>query len=153
MAVANTLSLAPRTKFFKPVAWRVYTGFERELTNGVDQLVYHVTGGGGGNWNVFDNSQFYTLATGRLEINKQMDHTIEPGLGFITGFLSHFGWSTARLEASGEHFTDDMYRLRTQYIHNFVINTNNSLKIFAKYEWQENNVEFSDINIGYQYYF
>jgi len=149
----DIFSLAPRTQFFKPVAWRVYTGFERELTNGVDQLVYHVTGGGGGNWNVFDNNQFYTLATGRLEINKQLEHTIEPAIGFITGFLSHFSTSTARLEISGEHFTDGIYRLRTQYIHNFVINTNNSLKIYAKYQWQDDNVEFSDINISYQYYF
>jgi len=151
--VIDIFSLAPRTPFFKPTAWRVYTGFERELTNDVDQLVYHVTGGGGGNWNVFDNSQFYTLATGRLEINKQLEHSIEPAIGFITGFLSHFSTSTARLEVSGEHFLDDVYRLRTQYTHNFVINTNNSLKIFAKYQWQENNVEYSDININYQYYF
>jgi hypothetical protein len=149
----DIFSLAPRTQFFKPVAWRVYTGFERQFTKGVDQLGYHVTGGGGGNWNFLGNNQFYTLATGRLEINKQMNNTVEPGIGFITGFLSHFGWSTARLELSGEHFTGNMYRLRTTYTHNFVINTNNSLKIFAKDEWQENDVEFSDINLSYQYYF
>jgi len=149
----DIFSLAPRTQFFKPVAWRVYTGFERQFTKGVDQLGYHVTGGGGGNWQFLGDNQFYTLATGRLEINKQMNNTIEPGLGFITGFLSHFGWSTARLELSGEHFTGNMYRLRTTYTHNFVINTNNSLKIFAKYEWQENDVGFSDINLSYQYYF
>ena len=149
----DIFSLAPRTQFFKPVAWRVYTGFERQFTKGVDQLTYHVTGGGGGNWKFLGDNQFYTLATGRLEINKQMNNTIEPGLGFITGFLSHFGWSTARLELSGEHFTGNMYRLRTTYTHNFVINTNNSLKIFAQYEWQENDVGFSDINLSYQYYF
>ncbi len=149
----DIFSLAPRTQFFKPVAWRVYTGFERQFTKGVDQLGYHVTGGAGGNWKFLGDNQFYTLATGRLEINKQLDHTVEPGIGFITGFLSHFGWSTARLELSGEHFTGNMYRLRATYTHNFVINTNNSLKIFAKYEWQENDVEFSDINLSYQYYF
>jgi hypothetical protein len=149
----DIFSLAPRTEFFKPVAWRVYTGFERQYTKGVDQLGYHVTGGGGGNWKFLGDNQFYTLATGRLEINKQFDHTVEPGLGFITGFLSHFGWSTARLEVSGEHFTGNTYRLRALYTHNFIINTNNSLKIFAQYEWQENNTEFSDINLGYQYYF
>jgi len=149
----DIFSLAPRTQFFKPIAWRVYTGLERQFTNGVDQLGYHVTGGGGGSWKFLGDNQFYTLATARLEINKQMNNTIEPGLGFITGFLSYFGWSTARLELSGEHFTGSMYRLRTIYTHNFVINTNNSLKIFAKYEWQENDVGFSDINLSYQYYF
>ena len=151
--IIDIFSLAPRTQFFKPIAWRIYTGFERQYTKGIDQLGYHVTGGGGGNWNFLDDQQFYLLATGRLEINKQLDHTIEPGLGFITGLLSHFGTNTARLEISGEHFTDNSYRLRTQYIHNFVINTNNSVKIYAKYEWQENNTEFSDINLSYQYYF
>ncbi len=152
--IIDIFSLAPRTQFFKPVAWRIYTGFERQFTKGVDQLAYHVTGGGGGNWNFLGDNQFYTLATARLEINKQLDNTIEPGLGFITGFLSHFATSSARLEVSGEHFTGNTtYRLRALYIHNFVINTNNSLKIFAKYEWQESNTEFSDINLSYQYYF
>jgi len=149
----DIFSLAPRTDFFKPVAWRVYTGFERQYTKGADQLGYHVTGGGGGNWKFLGDNQFYTLATGRLEINKKLDHTVEPGIGFITGFLSHFGTNTARLEFSGEHFTGNTYRLRAQYTHNFVINTNNSIKAFAKYEWQENNTEFSDINLSYQYYF
>ncbi len=153
MDLIDIFSLAPRTQFFKPIAWRVYTGFERQFTKGVDQLGYHVTGGGGGNWKFLGDNQFYTLATGRLEINKQLDHTFEPGLGFITGFLSHFGTNSARLEVSGEHFTGNTYRLRALYTHNFVINTNNSLKIFAKYEWQENDVEFSDINLSYQYYF
>ena len=149
----DIFSLSPRTQFFKPSAWRVYAGFEKQLTDGVDQLAAHLTGGAGGSWDFSDNNQFYTLATGRLEINKQLDHTVEPGIGFITGLLSHFGTNTARLEISGEHFTGNMYRLRAQYIHNFVINTNNSLKIFAKHEWQENEVEFSDINLSYQYYF
>lgn len=149
----DIFSLAPRSDFFKPIAWRIYTGFERQFTNDVDQLAYHLTGGGGGSWKFLGANQFYTLATGRLEINKQLNHTIEPGLGFITGLLSHFGWSTARLEISGEHFTGDMYRLRALYVQNFVINTNNSLKIFAQYEWQEDDVEFSDINLSYQYYF
>ena len=151
--LVDIFSLAPRTDFFKPIAWRVYTGLERQYTKGVDQLGYHVTGGGGGNWNYLDSHQVYALATGRLEINKQFDHAIEPGIGFITGLLSHFGSNTARLEASGEHFTNDSYRLRVQYTHNFVINTNNSLKIHGKYEWQEDDTEFSDINLSYQYYF
>lgn len=151
--LVDIFSLSPRTDFFKPIAWRVYTGFERQYTKGVDQLGYHVTGGGGGSWKFFGGNQVYTLLTGRLEINKQLEHTIEPGIGFITGLLSHFGSHTARLEASGEHFTDNTYRLRLQYIHNFVIDTRNSLKIYAKYERQENYTEFSDINVGYQYYF
>jgi hypothetical protein len=149
----DIFSLTPRTKLFDPVSWRIYTGFERQYTKGDDQLGYHVTGGAGGSWNIFGDNQFYTLATSRLEINSQLDRTIEPALGFITGLLAHFATNTMRFEVSGEHFTDSTYRLRAQYIHNFVINTNNSFKVYAKYEWQENNVEFSDLSLNYQYYF
>ena len=151
--IIDIFSLTPRNQFFSPMSWRIYSGLERQYTKNVDQLTLHVTGGGGGSWALTDDSQFYTLATGRLEANKQMDHAIEPALGFAAGLLAHFTGNTARLEFSGEHFPHDMYRLRAQYTHNFVINSNNSIKLYAKHEWQENDTEFSDINLGYQYYF
>jgi len=102
----DIFSLTPRNDFFSPLSWKVHTGFERQFTLNKDQLVYQLSGGAGGTWKIADGHQFHTLATGRLEINKQLNHGLEPGLGFITGFLSHFGWSTARLELSGEHSED-----------------------------------------------
>jgi len=148
----DIFSLTPRTRFFKPVAWKVYTGLERQLTNGVDQLTAHVTGGAGGSWNLFKNSQVYALVTGRLEYNKQLDRAIEPAIGFTTGILQHFGPTTARLDVSGEQFSDGIYRLRAAYNQNFVISTNHSIRFSAKYEWQEVD-EFSDVQLNYQYYF
>jgi len=146
-------SLSPRTQFIKPITWRVYTGFERELTNGKDQLVYHVTGGAGGTWELLKNHQFYALGIFRLEINKQLQNAFEPAIGFNTGFLSHFKNTTAHLDFSGEQFEEGIYRLRAQYTQNFVITTNHSIKLFAKHQWQDNDVEFSDVNVNYQYYF
>ncbi len=148
----DILSLTPRTNFFKPLAWKVYTGLERQLTRGVDQLTAHVTGGAGGSWQLLKNGQVYALATGRLEINRQLDRAIEPAIGFDAGLLQHFGPTTARLDVSGEHFSDGIYRLRAGYIQNFVISTNHSIKFSAMYEWQEVD-EFSDIQLNYQYYF
>jgi len=148
----DIFSLTPRTKFFKPLAWKIYTGFERQLTNGVDQLTTHVTGGAGGSWPLLKNSQVYALAIGRLEYNKQLRRAIEPAIGFTTGLLQHFGPTTAHLDFSGEQFTDGIYRLRASYIQNIVISTNHSVKLSAKYEWQEVD-EFSDVQLSYQYYF
>ena len=148
----DIFSLTPRTQFFKPLAWKIYTGFERQLTNGVDQLTTHVTGGAGGSWPLLKNSQVYALAIGRLEYNKQLRRVIEPAIGFTTGLLQHFGPTTAHLDFSGEQFTDGIYRLRASYIQNIVINTNHSIKLSAKYEWQEVD-EFSDVQLSYQYYF
>jgi hypothetical protein len=151
--LVDIFSLTPRNMFFKPLSWRIYSGFERELTNGVDQLVYHVTGGAGGTWEMLKNHQFYALGILRLEINKQLQNTFEPAIGFNTGFLSHFKHTTAHLEFSGEQFEDDVYRLRVQYTQNYVLSSNHSIKFFAKQQWQDNDVEFSDINLSYQYYF
>ena len=150
--LVDIFSLTPRSRFFKPVAWKIYTGLERQLTKGVDQLTAHVTGGAGGSWNLFKNSQVYALATARLEYNKQMDRAIEPAIGFTSGLLQHFGPTTAHIDISGEQFSDGIYRLRAGYIQNFVISTNHSIKLSAKYEWQEVD-EFSDVQLNYQYYF
>ena len=150
--LVDIFSLTTRTRFLKPLSWKVYTGLERQLTKGIDQLTAHVTGGAGGSWQLFNNNQIYALATARLEANKQLDRAIEPAIGFTTGVLQHFGSSTIRLDASGEQFSDGVYRLRAGYTQNIVISTNHSIRLSAKYEWQEVD-EFSDIQLRYQYYF
>jgi hypothetical protein len=151
--LVDIFSLTPRTRFFNPLSWRVYAGLERELTNGVDQLVAQVTGGAGVSYPATRDGLVYALATARLESNKQLDHPVELALGGIGGLLWHFGPTTARLEVSGEQFTGGVYRLRTTYEQNFVLSTNHSIRLSAQYEWQENNTEFSDVSLNYQYYF
>ena len=150
--LVDIFSITPRTRFFKPLSWKIYTGLERQLTRGVDQLAAHVTGGAGGSWQLLKNSQVYALVTARLEANKQLDRAIEPAIGFSSGILQHFGSSTVRLDVSGERFSDGIYRLRAAYRQNFVISTNHSIRFSAKYEWQEAD-EFSDVRLNYQYYF
>ncbi len=149
----DIFSLTPRDKFFNPLSWKVNTGFEKQLTRNKDQLVYQLSGGAGGSWQIIKNHQFYALAIGRLEINKQLKNLFEPAIGFTSGFLSHFKNTTARLEFSGEQFQENVYRLRVQYTQNFSFSTNHSIKLYARHQWQENNTEFSDVNLNYQYYF
>ena len=43
--LADIFSITPRTRFFKPLSWKIYGGLERQFTKGVDQLTGHVTGG------------------------------------------------------------------------------------------------------------
>lgn len=151
--VVDIFSLTPRNAFFQPLSWKIYTGLERQLTNNRDKLVYHVTGGAGGTWELTTGHQFHALATLRLEMNKQMKNAIEPAAGFNTGFLSHFKDTTARLEFSGEKFEDSTYRVRVEYKQNFVLSTNHSIKLSLKNQWQDSDVEFSDVNLNYQVYF
>ncbi len=151
--LVNIFSLTPKNAFFKPLSWKIYTGFERQLTKTKDQLSYHVTGGAGSSWQFLEGHQFYALAILRLETNKQLKNTIEPAIGFNTGILSHFKNTTAHLEFNGEQFQESIYRLRVQYTQNIALSTNHSIKLFAKHEWHEDRVDFSDINLSYQYYF
>ena len=151
--LVDIFSLTPRNSFFDPLSWKVYTGMERQLTKNKDQLTFHVTGGAGGTWEIFKNHQIHALAIVRLENNKQLNNTIEPAIGFNTGLLSHFENTTVHLELSGEQFEDNVYRLRVKYTQNFPLSANHSIKLVGEYQWQEDNVEFSDINLGYQHYF
>ena len=51
----DIFSLTPRDEFFNPLSWKVKTGFERQLTNNKDQLVYQLSGGAGGSWQIIKN--------------------------------------------------------------------------------------------------
>lgn len=148
----DIFSVTPRTQFFKPLSWRVYTGLERQPTGKDDGLVSHVTGGVGVSYEMWQNSQFYGMGTLRLEHNNDMNNTIEPGIGLLTGLLHHFSSNTARIELSGEQFDDDIYRVKASYKHNFVISSNHSLKLMVNREWHSS-IRFSEFSLSYQYYF
>ncbi len=148
----DIFSLTPRSQFFDPLSWRVYTGLERQLTKGNDNLVAHVTGGAGFAYQPLQNNQLYILAILRLENNDEFSNLIEPAIGFQTGMLHHFGKHTAHLQFSGEEFSNDESRYRASYTHNFVIAVNHSLKLSAKKEKYED-LEFSEYGLSYQYYF
>lgn len=151
--LVDIFSLTPRNEFFKPLSWKVYSGFERQLTDNKDQLTYHVTGGAGSAWEPVKNHQLFALAIFRLEANKQLKNAFEPAIGFNAGLLSHFKHTTAHFEISGEQFEEGVYRARVQFTQNVFFSTNHSVKLFAKKQWQDNNIEFTDVNLSYQYYF
>jgi hypothetical protein len=150
--VIDIFSLTARTQLFKPLSWKIYTGLERQLTNGQQRLVAHVTGGAGGAYKPFENNLVYGLLIGRLERNRGFDDDITPALGLSTGMLHHFGSSTAHIEVSGEEFSNDVYRYRGKYVHNFNLAKNHSIKLTAIREKQESTT-FSEGKVSYQYYF
>ena len=150
--VIDIFSLSNRTQLFKPLSWKIYTGLERQLTGGQQRLVAHVTGGAGGAYKPFEDNLIYGLFIARLERNRGFDDDITPALGLSTGMLHHFGSSTAHLEVSGEEFSNDVYRYRGKYIHNFNLAKNHSIKLTATREKQELTT-FTEAKVSYQYYF
>jgi len=150
--VIDIFSLTPRTKLFDPLSWKVYTGLERQLTNGKDRLVAHVTGGAGVTYAPVDDMLVYGLLTARLESNKGFEKTLEYALGIDSGLLYYFDTSTARIELSGEEFHNNEYRYRATYSHNFAISRNNSIKLGLSHEEQKS-ISFAEFNLSYQHYF
>lgn len=150
--LVDIFSLTPRNRFFTPMSWRVLTGLERQLTFGQDRLVTHVTGGMGATYQPLDDNYSYALLTLRLERNRGFDDTLAPAAGIMLGTLQHFGWSTARLEVSGQRFDNDEYRIRGTYIQNFVLSRNHAIQLRAKREKQPL-TQFTEWGLAYQYYF
>lgn len=149
----DIISLTPRTRFFQPTSWKVYTGLERQITDGKDRLTPHVTAGWGASYALAADGLFYALATGRLEYNQSLSTSgIEPALGMDSGFLWHFGKSTTRLELSGERFLNDYYRTRIRYNQNFVIAKNHGINISADYNHNRHD-RYSQFNLAYRYHF
>lgn len=150
--VVDIFSLTPRTELFKPLSWKIYTGLERQLTGGKDRLVAHVTGGAGVSYKPVDDMLVYGLLTARLERNKGFDDMLEHAFGVNSGLLYYLDKSTVSIELSGEEFGNNEYRHRAVYSQNFSLSQNHSIKLSAIRERQEN-IDFSEFNLAYQYYF
>lgn len=152
LTAVDIFSLTPRSQFFDPLSWRVNFGLERQFTAGKNQLVTQVNGGAGVSYPLWRDSQIYALASARLEYNKQFERSVDAAIGVHTGLLAHFSGNTMHIEFSGEEFTNNVYRIRASYNHNFVLARNHSLRIRAQRNWQ-NDIRFNDVNLNYQYYF
>ena len=149
-------SLTSRTKFSKPLSWRVDFGAERQWTKGDDPLVGQVNGGGGLAWSPFENSQLFGLVTGRLEYNPDLDRELDIAAGISLGFRLVTNWGNTLIDTNYYHFTDDVDRTLLNIAHNLPLNKNNSLR----FKWSRrinhsNDVTdaLNEVSLAYRHYF
>ncbi len=151
--VIDIFSLTPRSRFFSPLSWRVYTGLERQMTDGVDRLTSHVTAGAGVAYKLFDDGVFYALGTGRVELNRGFsDKRLKPAVGAATGLLWHFGSMTSRVELAGEKFSNGKYRSRLLWRHNIPLARNHAVHLSVTGE-NHSADRFVDTTLSYRYHF
>ena len=146
-------SLTPKNQFFQPMSWRVYAGLEQQLINGRDHLTGHVTAGAGSTYKPWSHAYAYGLLMTRLEFNSQYSRNIEPALGISTGLLHHFSFGTAHLELSGEEFLNHDYRHRASFIQNISLSRNHSLELSVIKQYQREDIEFTEAQLSYHYFF
>jgi len=151
--IVDIFSLSPRTRFFKPLSWRIRTGLERQIIKNEDKLVAQVNAGGGYAYSIFNKTSGYLLGTARLErAQETQSYFIEPALGVATGFLKNFKSSTARIEFSIDKFLNEIYRAKITYKHNVVLSRNQAIGLKASGE-KHTSREFIDASINYHYFF
>ena len=82
----DIVSLAPRDAFFRPVSWKVQTGFAtRDFPGGVEALVYALNPGGGFAWKVPPLGIVFLLAETDLAISGRYDRSFAFGMGGSMG--------------------------------------------------------------------
>jgi hypothetical protein len=82
----DIVSLAPRDPLFRPVSWKVKTGFaSRDFAGGAEALVYEVTPGGGFAWKIPSVGIAYLLLETDLAISGRYDRSFAFGMGGSAG--------------------------------------------------------------------
>jgi len=82
----DIVSLAPRDALFRPVSWKVQTGFAtRDFTGGVESLVYALNPGGGFAWKVTPFGIVFLFAETDLAVSGRYDRSFALGLGGSAG--------------------------------------------------------------------
>lgn len=82
----DIVSLSPRDAFFRPVSWKVQTGFAtRDFPGGVESLVYALNPGGGFAWKVPSLGIVSILAETDLAVSGRYDRSFAFGMGGSAG--------------------------------------------------------------------
>ena len=84
----DIVSLSPRHAFFKPVSWKVTTGFhQRQFGDGDDHLVYRLNPGGGFTWGNSRAMGYLLMETDAL-LSGRFDDSFALGFGGTAGVLA-----------------------------------------------------------------
>lgn len=89
--ILNIVSISDRDRFFKPVSWKVNTGFYRQILPGRKRaLFYQLAGGAGYAWENDFWGTLYIMADGELNVSGRIKNSFSLGLGGSAGLLKEF---------------------------------------------------------------
>ena len=154
--LVDILSLTPRDIFFKPLSWKVNTGFDTEpLRDGTDHLIYRLNTGGGFAVSSSFGGIWYTMGEVDANIGSGLrgDATIGPGLSL--GALEQLAdWWKLHLAASGFWYRlgDDRTLVKISADQNFRLAQNSSLSLLFSLSFA-NSHRTDDASLRWNYYF
>jgi hypothetical protein len=86
--IIDIVSISPRDDFFKPISWKIKTGFtQKVMEDGGTRLVYQINPGGGFAWKSDIVGIWYLMMETDLNIGGNSDNRYAVGIGASTGFI------------------------------------------------------------------
>jgi hypothetical protein len=127
----DIISLSPRDAFFKPVSWKVNTGFDREImSDGQEKLVYRLNPGGGFAYSIGRLGLPYVLLETDLIMGDELYDKYAVGFGMSAGCLTDVTdrWKI-NLSASWISYVlgDEHRSMKASLAQNYKITTNSGI--------------------------
>ena len=154
--VIDIVSISPRDTFFKPVSWKVNTGFDREtLRDRQEHLIYRLNTGGGFSYASPFGGIWYLL--GELDINAGPEFRagVAVAPGFSLGGTEQLSSRTKfLLNVAGYWYGlgDDRSSIKASFGLNRRLTQNNSVSLEAAHEYM-NRHPISDVALRWNYYY
>ena len=154
--IVDIVSLSPRDMFFKPISWKVNTGFDRELfRDGQEHLIYRVNPGGGFAYQNRILGLYYGMVETDLNLSGGLKDDFALGFGASAGIIKKItdSWKIHLSARSIYYEAGDVHQsMKASLTQNFRISTNNSVSLSL---WREKTFyEYqSEAMLGWNYYF
>jgi hypothetical protein len=151
--VIEIKSVPYRDQFYKPLSWQTSFGFDRQWTNGDDELTLQGNGGVGLSYKSLFNGRFVTMLRGRTEYNDGFsDGKIDIAAGGSVGYLRQDTTGSTSLLFETLHFVGGTDRQLIDFQQSFVLTRNNALRFNFKRSIDESD-GFNEASLSYRVYF
>jgi len=156
LRLIDIVSLSPRDAFFKPVSWKVNTGFDRELfSDGEEHLIYRINPGGGFSYKNDLLGLSYIMIETDLELSGGLKDNYSLGFGASAGIIKKLTGSwKINLSAKSMYYEagDEHRSMNVSLAQNFKITTNNSITCSLSREKTHDYYQ-SEVNLSWNVYF
>ena len=145
LTILSLASIAPVSQFFKPLSWRMKTGWDRDYEEGVSSFVARVGAGSSvGNENCYG----YVLSEPEIRVGPIFD----VGIGFTTGGAINWGRRMKTLvEGSAVLYLNSDTLTKIVLTHQWQINS--SMGLFANMESNHQSSSDNRLKAGVHFYF
>ncbi|MCP4832904.1 MAG: DUF4105 domain-containing protein [Gammaproteobacteria bacterium] len=151
--ILEITSVPPRDHFYKPLSWQTSLGFDRQWTNGDDELTFQGNGGVGLSYKTVFDGRIVTMLRGRAEYNDGFnDGKVDVAAGGSIAYLRQGVVGNTMLLAETLHFVGGTDRQLLEIRQNFVLTRNNAIRLHFKRSIDESS-GINEAGLYYRVYF